>query len=26
MIEDNANLLTATTEEERKRILSELER
>ncbi len=26
MIEDNANVLTATTEEERKRILSELER
>jgi len=26
MIEDNVNVLTATTEEERKRILNELER
>ena len=26
MIEDNVNVLTATTEEERKRILTELER
>jgi len=26
MVEENVNVLTATTEEERKRILSELER